>query len=115
MTAWLLVAVIVMATTASDILQSLEMRGHNEATIASTATAVFRRPYLIASIFCMAGSFFAFVTLLSAADLSFAVPATAASYVAETILARIVLGEQIDWRRWMGALLVAAGVTLLAM
>jgi uncharacterized membrane protein len=52
--------------------------------------------------------------LLTVADLSFAVPATAASFVIETILARVLLKETVDIRRWAGAALVACGVALLA-
>ena len=37
-------------------------------------------------------------------------PASAASLVFETILARLVLRERVDARRWMGAALVAGGV-----
>jgi uncharacterized membrane protein len=48
------------------------------------------------------------------ADLSFAVPASAGSFVLETILAKLVLKEHIDGRRWAGACLVAFGVALLA-
>ena len=73
-----------------------------------------RRPLLAYAFLCMAMSFFAFMLLLSVADLSFAVPATAASYVLETILAKLILKERIDYRRWAGAVLVAAGVSLLA-
>jgi uncharacterized membrane protein len=62
----------------------------------------------------MAISFFAFLQLLSIADLSFAVPATAATYVVETFLARVVLKENVAWQRWAGAALVACGVLLLA-
>jgi drug/metabolite transporter (DMT)-like permease len=69
---------------------------------------------LILAIVCMAVSFFAFMTLVSEADLSFAVPASAASFVFETILARIVLKERVDAKRWLGAALVAGGVALLA-
>ena len=43
----------------------------------------------------MAVSFFAFIALLSVADLSFAVPATAASYVLETVLAKYLLKEPV--------------------
>lgn len=113
-TAWLLVAVIVLSTTSGDILQSLEMRKQGGATVSNTALSLFRRPLLVMSVVCMAASFFAFTVLLSISDLSFAVPATAASYVMETILARLILREQVDWRRWTGALLVAGGVALLA-
>jgi uncharacterized membrane protein len=62
----------------------------------------------------MAISFFSFALLLRIADLSFAVPATAASYVVETLLAKWLLRERVDVRRWTGALLVACGVALLA-
>jgi uncharacterized membrane protein len=62
----------------------------------------------------MAVSFFSFMALLKVADLSFAVPATAATVVVETLLARLVLKERVDGRRWAGAVLVAFGVALLA-
>jgi uncharacterized membrane protein len=63
----------------------------------------------------MAVSFFAFSELVKLADLSFAVPASAASVVLETILARAILKEHVDRRRWAGVALVAAGVYLLAL
>jgi uncharacterized membrane protein len=49
------------------------------------------------------------------ADLSFAVPASAATVVVETVLAKLLLKEQVDVRRWAGAGLVACGVVLLAL
>jgi drug/metabolite transporter (DMT)-like permease len=73
-----------------------------------------QRKFLILAVCLMAFSFFAFMKLLTVADLSFAVPATAGSFVVETLLAKLVLKEHVDWRRWTGALLVACGVALLA-
>ena len=113
MTNWLLVATIVGSTAAADVLQSLEMKRHAEATVGKTV-AILGRSRLLLSIVCMAISFFAFMVLLSVADLSFAVPATAASFVIETMLAKYFLGEHVDGRRWAGAVLVAFGVALLA-
>jgi uncharacterized membrane protein len=52
---------------------------------------------------------------MQTADLSFAVPASAASFVFETVLARVFLKEQVDLRRWTGAALVAVGVYLVAL
>jgi drug/metabolite transporter (DMT)-like permease len=49
------------------------------------------------------------------ADLSFAVPVTAASVALETVLARVILKEKVTAWRWAGALSVACGVALLAM
>jgi hypothetical protein len=45
-----------------------------------------RNRYIILSVAAAALSFFAFLRLVSIADLSFSVPATAASFVLETIL-----------------------------
>jgi drug/metabolite transporter (DMT)-like permease len=110
---WLLVLAIVASTTLGDLLQSFEMKQHKQASIGQTV-GFLRRPLLLLSIFCMAVSFFSFLALLRIAELSFAVPATAATVVVETVLARIVLKERVDGRRWAGAVLVAFGVALLA-
>src|SRR5580704_5107096 len=123
MKAWALVALIVAGTVAGDTLQSLEMKRHGEirfrdhglSGLARVAANLAMKKYLILAIFCMAVSFFAFMTLVSQADLSFAVPASAASFVFETILARLVLRERVDAKRWAGAALVAGGVALLAL
>lgn len=119
MKAWLLLALIVAGTVAGDTLQSFEMKRHGEVRFRGTGigrvlAALAVRKYLILAIVCMAVSFFAFMTLVSQADLSFAVPASAASFVFETILARLILRERVDAKRWLGAALVAGGVALLA-
>jgi drug/metabolite transporter (DMT)-like permease len=78
-------------------------------------SALARNRYVVAGIAVGAVSFFALLMLLSIANLSFAIPATAASYLLETALAKFILKEQITWKRWAGASLVAGGVALLAL
>jgi drug/metabolite transporter (DMT)-like permease len=117
---WALVALIVAGTVAGDTLQSLEMKRYGEIRFSKgglgrIAATLALKKYLILAIVCMAISFFAFMTLVSQADLSFAVPATAASFVFDTILARYLLRERVDAKRWLGAALVAGGVALLAL
>lgn len=118
---WLLVAVIVGATTLGDVLQTIGMKHHGEihdfrpGALGRVAASLARNWYIPVAIAMMAVSFFAFLTLLSIADLSFAVPATAASYVVETFVAKYLLKEEINWRRWAGVGLVACGVALLAL
>jgi len=118
--AWILLGVIVGSTVTGDLLQSLEMKRHGEihdfrpSGLGRLLATLARKTYLILAVLCMAVSFFAFMTLVQVADLSFAVPASAASLVLETILARAVLKERVDSRRWLGACLVACGVALLA-
>lgn len=112
--AWLLVAGVVLSTVLADLLQSSAMKRHGAIETLSAWAAVFKHGRLVLSIVFMATSFFCFLKLLEVADLSFAVPATAASIVLETIAARWVLGERVSRERWLGAAAVAAGVWLLA-
>jgi len=118
---WLLVGLIVGSTAASDLLQSHEMKRHGEieefhpSRLGSLFAVLAKKVNLILAVFFMAVSFFAFLTLLSVADLSFAVPATALSFVVETFLAKYVLKEQVGAARWAGVGLVACGVALLAL
>jgi drug/metabolite transporter (DMT)-like permease len=119
MSAWILLAIIVSSTVTADLLQSFEMKRHGEIRFRTggmgrLAATLARKKFLILAILCMAVSFFAFMKLVETTDLSFAVPASAASLVLETILARIVLRERVDSRRWWGACLVAFGVALVA-
>ena len=117
---WFLVAVIVGSTVTADVLQTIEMKRQGEvsdfrpATFGRTLVKRLGRPFLVMTVLCMTLSFFAFMKLLTIADISFAVPATAGSFVLETILARLLLKEKVDIRRWAGAGLIACGVALLA-
>lgn len=118
--AWLLLFVMVGSTVAGDLLQSMEMKRHGEVCfsdgrLAAAFGALCRNAWLALAIVFMAISFFAFLKLLTVADLSFAVPASAASFALETVFAKILLKEQINHRRWAGAALVACGVALLAL
>lgn len=118
--AWIYVAIIVVATVASDLLQSWEMKRHGEITdfgasgIRRLLKMLLTKAPLIGSIVFLAISFYSFLALLAVADLSFAVPATALSLVAETVLARLLLKEHVTAARWGGTFLVALGVALLA-
>jgi len=49
------------------------------------------------------------------AELSFAVPVTAVTYVLETVLAKYLLHERVSWVRWAGASLVLCGVALVSL
>jgi drug/metabolite transporter (DMT)-like permease len=117
---WALVFLIAAATTVSDVLQAAAMKRHGEihdfrpGAVGRLAALLVRNKMIVASVVAMAVSFFAFIELLSLADLSFAVPATAGSYILETILAKYLLKEPVTLGRWAGASLVACGVALLA-
>lgn len=114
---WILVGLIVVATVLSDLLQSYEMKRAGQQSVDAAglvriARAIARRRFLILAVLCMAVSFFSFMALVQTEPLSFAVPASAASFVLETVLAAVVLRERITVRRATGALIVLCGVVL---
>jgi drug/metabolite transporter (DMT)-like permease len=117
---WVFIAVIVAATTAGEVLQAMAMRHHGEihdfrpGAIGRALAMLARNRYAIGGIAAMAVSFFAYEGLLPIADLSFAVPATAITFVAETVLAKYLLKERVNWLRWAGASLVICGVVLVS-
>ena len=115
---WVLVTVMVVATALSDLLQSYEMKRAGAQSVGARGVGrllrtIVERRYLLLSIVCLAFSFFAFMALVQAAPLSFAVPASAASFILETVLAKILLKEQIGARRAAGALFVLGGLVAL--
>jgi drug/metabolite transporter (DMT)-like permease len=113
--------VIVAATTAGEVLQAAGMKRHGEirdfrpGAIGRAMTVLARNRFVIASVAAMAVSFFAYLGLLTIADLSFAVPATAITYAFETVLAKYVLKEHVNGLRWLGASLVIGGVALVSL
>ncbi|HVW11285.1 MAG TPA: EamA family transporter [Bryobacteraceae bacterium] len=117
---WILVLILVTATTLGDVARSRGMKNHGEVrefhpgAIRRALWALARNKWVILSTTAMAVSFFTFVRLVSIAPLSFAVPVSAATLIPETILARIFLREKVDWRRWAGAGLIALGVALIS-
>ncbi len=119
MTRWIYVAIIVLCNTLGDLLNTLGMR-HNGAVrefdprgLARLASALVRNRFVLSGIAANAVSFITLISLLSVADVSFAIPATAGSFVLEAILAKVLLHEDVRWQRWVGASVIAFGVALL--
>lgn len=116
---WILVGIIAICNTLGDVLNTAGMKRQGEIgdfrprTLLRMTLRIFRNPFVLGGLAALAVSFFALLSLLSIANVSFAIPATAASYLLETLLAKIVLKEDVRWRRWVAAILVAGGVALL--
>jgi drug/metabolite transporter (DMT)-like permease len=118
---WIVVLIMTAATTFGEVLQAAGMKRHGEihdfrpSALGRAFAAVVRNRFVIGGFACMAVSFFAFMKLLTITDLSFAVPVSAVTYVAETLLAKYVLKERVNWLRWTGASLVICGVVLVSL
>ncbi len=117
---WILVLIQIVAQTVGEVCRAIGMRQHGEihdfrpGALGRVARVVIRNGMIIASFCAMAAAFFTFMKLVAIAPMSFAVPVSAASLIPETILARLVLRETVDWRRWTGVSLIAAGVLLIS-
>lgn len=116
---WLLLSIVVVSAVIGDLLQSHQMKDEGEQTgsapgLLRVVQLIVSRRYLILAILSMAVSFFAFLALVRTEPLSFAVPASAASFILETALAKLVLGEKVTLRRGAGVLLVFGGILLVS-
>ena len=115
-----LLFLVVGGTLAGDLFKAAAMRragpidDFRPRSLGRGAVRVAGSPLIWLSLVGYTLSFFAFMALLSIVDVSFAVPATAAGYVVETLLAKTLLGETISARRWASALLVTCGVMLIS-
>jgi bacterial/archaeal transporter family protein len=118
---WILVGIIMMTNASADLMNTTGMRRHGGVEdfrpqgVARLLRALVRNRFVLGGIASEAVGFFTLTLLLSIANVSFAVPATAGSIVLETLLARLILKEDVRRQRWFGALVVACGVGLLAL
>ncbi len=119
---WGAILVVVLSSTAGDILISHSMKRigdlgelRQRKGILHVTGRVLTSYNFLLGLACMACSFFSLLFALSWADVSLVGPASASlTFIANAFAARIFLRERVDVRRWTAALLVAAGVTLLA-
>ena len=71
-------------------------------------------PYVLAGVGLLLAFLCLYLAALSWEDLSFVLPLAAADYVLVTLLAFLLLGEDVSPLRWAGSVLVAVGVMLVA-
>jgi drug/metabolite transporter (DMT)-like permease len=119
---WCGVAIVVLTSTTGDVLLSRAMKQVGDvgelfrrAGWLTVLGKILRNPNFLLGILAMAAAFYSLLFALSWGDVSLVVPAAASlTFVANAVAAKIFLHERVDQRRWLAALLVAAGVVLLA-
>jgi drug/metabolite transporter (DMT)-like permease len=119
---WASILAVALESVIGDVLLSRAMRqvgDVNDLWRRYGAWAVVRRtlgnPLFSAGVLAMALSFFSLLFSLSWGDVSLVGPAAASlTFIGNAFAAKIFLHEKVDRRRWMAAVLVAAGVALLA-
>ena len=117
----LMVLMVVFSNAAGDVLLTRGMKQTGDVSaverlkIRATIRQIVGNPNFILGVACLAVSFISFLTILSWANLSFVVPATAIVYGVTVLGAKFFLKEQIDPLRWAGTFLVCLGVALVCL
>jgi hypothetical protein len=116
----LLLGVLIVGSTGGEIAITFGMKATGEpAQLRPVALLKFLGKALCngwfwAGVPLMALSFYSLLVLLSWEPISFVIPASALSYVVGTFGAKYILREDVSVARWMGVILVCAGVALVA-
>jgi drug/metabolite transporter (DMT)-like permease len=71
---------------------------------------VVLNPVIALGVLFLLVFFACYMTALSWADLTYVLPATSVSYVVLTLIAKFILHENVSLTRWLGILLISAGV-----
>jgi len=114
----IMIAVIVLADSAGDVLLTRGMKQVGEIStikwreLFAIARKVLANKSFLSAIFFICVTFVSFLTVLSWADLSLVFPATSLVYVVSTLGAKFILKETVSFQRWMGIFLVCLGVAL---
>src|SRR3989449_10945575 len=105
-----MIAIIVLADSAGDVLLTKGMRQVGEVStfapraLLAIARKAIRNHHFLASIVFMVMHFVGFLAVLSWADLSVVFPATTLVYVLGTLTAKFILQETISMHRWAGTM-----------
>jgi drug/metabolite transporter (DMT)-like permease len=119
---WASILTVALASVVGDVLLSRAMRQVGDVNelwrdygMWTVMGRILSNPNFFAGLTAMALSFFSLMFSLSWGDVSLVGPAAASlTFIGNAFAAKIFLHEKVDRRRWIAAVLVAAGVALLA-
>jgi len=119
---WSGILIVVLFSVVGDILLARAMKKVGDVHelwdrcgLLAVVGRVLSRPSFFFGVMAMAVAFFSLLFALSWGDVSLVAPAAASlTFIGNAFAAKIFLHEKVDRRRWIAAVLVAAGVALLA-
>jgi drug/metabolite transporter (DMT)-like permease len=113
-----LVFLIVATGTGGELCVARAMRQAGEVTdfrpsaVLRALGVALRLRWLWLGLALLAAYFVTLLAMLSFENVSFVIPVTALGYVVGALGGRFFLGERVETARWLGVLLVCAGVAL---
>jgi drug/metabolite transporter (DMT)-like permease len=119
---WSGIFVVVFSSVVGDVLMARAMKQVGDVHELwrrsgwwSVVGRVLSNSNFFMGVTAMAVAFFSLLFALSWGDVSLVAPAAASlTFIGNAFAAKIFLREKVDRRRWIAAVLVAAGVALLA-
>ena len=119
---WSGILVVVLFSVMGDILIARAMKQVGDvhallrrSGVWTVVVRVLSNSNFFLGVSAMAVAFFSLLFALSWGDVSLVAPAAASlTFIGNAFAAKIFLHEKVDRRRWIAALLVSAGVALLA-
>jgi multidrug transporter EmrE-like cation transporter len=82
--------------------------------LVSLVGMIARSPLVLLGLVLYAAGAVAWIAVLARIDLSLAYPFLALNFVLITLSSRFILGETVPFTRWMGILVICAGILLVA-
>jgi drug/metabolite transporter (DMT)-like permease len=111
-----LLVLLFALTVALDVFgQTAFKLGLSQPSEAALWRRVLTSPLTMAGFFAYGIELLLWLAVLSRAPLSVAFPLAALAYVGVLATSRLVLGERVSARRWLGASIVTLGVALVCL
>jgi drug/metabolite transporter (DMT)-like permease len=119
---WAAIGAIVIASTTGDVLLARAMKQVGDVGelwrrrgLFAVVGKTLSNPNFFLGVAAMAVAFYSLLFGLSWGDVSLVAPASASlTFVANAFAAKLFLHERVDRRRWIAAVLVAGGVSMMA-
>jgi drug/metabolite transporter (DMT)-like permease len=117
---YLVLAAIVLFGSVGDVMLSrgMKLQGSDAGGVSfhelTHLIAALSNPWVAGGTALLICFLAAYMSALSWADLTYVLPATSLGYVVVALLSQFMLGEHVTLTRWMGILLITAGVGFVA-
>lgn len=117
---WIAIIVLVLVDSIGTLLIARGMKQVGEIStlqprkLLEIARRLVKNHLLWIGFLFQASTFFLFLTLLSWANLSLVIPMASLGYVVNILGAQFFLKEKVTKERWLGTLLICAGVALVS-
>jgi drug/metabolite transporter (DMT)-like permease len=109
---WVCASIVVLSNVSGNFFMKRGMPA--ELSTPFEYITVLFRPWVSLGVLLLILWMLSRMALLSWADLSYVLPVTSIGYVLVALAGRILLHEEISFKRWAGIVLIVAGVALVS-